>query len=83
MIVPIIRIGKSRVVELPQRWLDALSIGENVELELRADGIHIRPIPSARAGWEAALQTMAARGDDHLIDEEVATNFDSSEWHWD
>lgn len=37
-----------------------------------------------RQGWEAKFQSMAAAGDDHLLDGELAVNHngDQDEWQW-
>ncbi len=37
---------------------------------------------AARQGWEKQFRAMAARGDDKLLDEEIATEWDKEEWQW-
>jgi hypothetical protein len=42
-------------------------------------------IPTAnhpRYDWEQAFVAMAENGDDALLDEDIATNWDESEWQW-
>jgi hypothetical protein len=35
-----------------------------------------------RAGWEEAARVMRERGEDTLLDDFTATDFDESEWVW-
>jgi hypothetical protein len=35
-----------------------------------------------REGWDEAFSRMARNGDDHLIDEATATQFDAVCWDW-
>jgi antitoxin MazE len=44
----------------------------------------IRPIQRPRDGWDEQFRRMAERGDDGLLDAEVAslTEWDVDEWEW-
>jgi antitoxin MazE len=44
----------------------------------------IRPIQCSRHGWDEQFKQMAERGDDRLLDAEVAslTGWDVDEWEW-
>ena len=35
-----------------------------------------------REGWEEAFRSMAECGDDRLLDEPVATDWDREQWEW-
>ncbi|GAB7082026.1 AbrB/MazE/SpoVT family DNA-binding domain-containing protein [Megalodesulfovibrio paquesii] len=54
MKTPISRIGYAKVIRLPQPLLDAGGFGEVVELELRPEGLLLRPV----AGRREELDTM-------------------------
>jgi hypothetical protein len=43
-------------------------------------GVHLTTRP--RFGWDEQFQAMEQRGDDQLLDEPIATNWDQSEWEW-
>ena len=78
----IIKIGNSRGVRIPKTWLDQLNFQEEVELAVESDQIVIRPAHHPRAGWEEQFQAMAERGEDQLLDEPTATEWERDEWEW-
>jgi antitoxin MazE len=80
----IVRIGNSRGVRIPKPLLDQSGLGEEVEIEAQAGQIVIRASERARQGWEEAFRSMAAHGDDVLLDPEVAgsAEWDDEEWEW-
>ena len=39
-------------------------------------------VSEPRAGWEEAARVMRERGEDTLLDDYIATDFDESEWVW-
>ncbi|HJP32946.1 MAG: AbrB/MazE/SpoVT family DNA-binding domain-containing protein [Candidatus Latescibacteria bacterium] len=63
MKVRLIRIGNSKGVRLPKPLIDAVGLGEDVELEVRDGAILIAPVEGApRDGWsEAASRPAGAR----------------------
>lgn len=79
----IIRIGNSQGIRIPKLFLDQTQLGEEVELELQADRIVIRPARRAREEWDTAFRAMADAGDDRLLDQApTLTNWDEDEWTW-
>jgi antitoxin MazE len=78
----IIRIGNSQGIRIPKPLLEQTGLGEEVELEVRADEIVIRSARSPRADWAAAFESMAEAGDDELLDEVTETAWDREEWAW-
>jgi antitoxin MazE len=79
----IIKIGNSQGIRIPKVLLDQSALVDEVELEVRAGQIVIRPVRATRAGWEEQFQAMHALADDHLLDEEFpATVWDEEEWEW-
>ncbi|MBM4185494.1 MAG: AbrB/MazE/SpoVT family DNA-binding domain-containing protein [Gemmatimonadetes bacterium] len=78
----LVRIGNSRGVRIPKPLLEQAGLEEDVELQVVRTGIMIRGTASPRAGWAQAAEKIRARGEDVLLDEPVATDFDDSEWKW-
>jgi antitoxin MazE len=57
--------------------------GQEVELEVSASGILVRPAREPRAGWAEAFERMAGEGDDKLLDDvPQASSWDEREWVW-
>jgi antitoxin MazE len=88
----IVRIGNSQGVRIPRNLLEQAgllggqqgdALGQEVELEVGKEGILIRPLRRARAGWSEQFKVMAERGDDALLDDvPQATIWDDQEWEW-
>ncbi|MEA2165001.1 MAG: antitoxin MazE [Thermoanaerobaculia bacterium] len=78
----IIQIGNSRGVRIPKALLEQTGMPADVQIEAEAGGIVIRPARSPREGWEEGFRSMAARGDDRLLDKPRPTSFDDEEWEW-
>jgi antitoxin MazE len=78
----IIPIGNSRGVRIPKVWLEQLDLGPEVEMGLQADQIVIRPARRARDGWQAQFAALAGGSDDRLLDAEMPTTWDETEWEW-
>ncbi len=78
----IIRIGNSRGIRIPKAMLEQLGGCEEVELVAEEDRLVVRPATRPRAGWDEQFRAMAERGDDQLLDESAATDWDEAEWEW-
>ena len=78
----IIRVGSWRGIQLPKSWLKHLGEGDEVELVAEEGQLAIRPASRPRQGWDEQFRAMAERGDDPLLDEPVATQWDEAEWEW-
>lgn len=78
----IVRIGNSRGVRIPKVLLEESGLEGDVELRASEGRILIERAPEARAGWSEAARLVRERGEDGLIDEPVATEFDDNEWVW-
>ncbi len=79
----IVRIGNSRGVRLPKPLLDQTGLPDEVEVEAQGNQLIIRPARAPRAGWAAAFASMAATGDDHLLDPDLPSpRFDREQWTW-
>jgi antitoxin MazE len=80
----IVPIGNSQGIRIPKPLLQQTGLSGEVELSAEDDALLIRPVKKARAGWAAAFQQMARRGDDTLLDEVAPslTDWDEGEWEW-
>lgn len=78
----LVRIGNSRGVRIPKPLLDEAGLTDEVEIHLHDGVLTISAVREPRVGWAAAFAEMAAEGDDALLDEPEATEFDQDEWRW-
>jgi antitoxin MazE len=79
----IVRIGNSRGVRLPKPLLDQTGLTDEVEVEAQGNQLIIRPVRAPRAGWAEAFASMAAAGEDELLDPALPpTRFDRNDWTW-
>ena len=78
----IVKIGNSRGIRIPKALLEQANLTGEVQLVLEGDHIELRPTGKPRAGWDESFKRMHERGDDRLIDEQVATAWDEEEWNW-
>lgn len=78
----LIRIGNSRGVRLPKPLIEEAGLKEEVEVQVREGAVIISSHRRPRTGWADAAREMRERGDDRLLDEPTATQFDRAEWHW-
>lgn len=81
----LVKIGNSQGIRLPKPLLDQVGLAGEVELEVREDGLVIRPVRErARAGWDEQFAAMAECGDDHLLDGDLPSfsRWDADDWEW-
>jgi antitoxin MazE len=80
----LIKIGNSQGIRLSKTLLEQSGIFGEVGIEIQPDGIMIRPIAPlpVRSGWDQAFAIMAQQGDDRLLDEPTATDWEQTEWDW-
>ena len=79
----IIAIGNSQGIRIPKPFLEQTGLGEDVELEVRADELVIRSAKKIRAGWDTSFAKMAEACDDVLLDADVVEGrWDEEEWTW-
>jgi antitoxin MazE len=78
----IVKIGNSQGIRIPKLLLEQSGIGEEVEIVLEDGDLVLRAAPQLRQGWAEAFATMAAQGDDRLLDESTPTAWDDLEWDW-
>ena len=80
----LVQIGNSRGVRIPKVFLDQAGLRDDVEIEVRGSQIVVRAARRAREGWREAFQSMAAHGDDALLDADAPalSSWDEHEWEW-
>ena len=81
----LIKIGKSKGIRLPRAIIEKVGLEGEIELEVRAYELVIRPAKrKPRDGWGEDFKRMADAGDDALIDGPLRslTLFDEEEWEW-
>jgi antitoxin MazE len=64
----IVAIGNSQGIRIPKPLLEQAGLSGEVEINALGGALVIRPARRPRAGWGAAFQEMARRGDDALLD---------------
>lgn len=80
----IVRVGNSHGVRIPKPLLEEVGLSGEVELEVKEEGLLLRPGRRPREGWDTAFHAMAERGDDALLDAEAVSTsgWDEDEWLW-
>lgn len=80
----IVRIGNSQGIRIPKIIIEQCHLGADVELEVEDEKLIIRSASFPRQGWEDKFKSMAAAGDDSLLDSEITSqsSWDEEEWQW-
>jgi antitoxin MazE len=78
----IVKVGNSQGIRIPKPLLEQSGIGTEVEIEVDGDRLIIRAAGRSRVGWDEAFAAMAELKDDVLLDDAIATTWDSVEWEW-
>ncbi len=80
----IVRIGNSQGIRIPKLLLERSNLAEEVELQAHDNQITIRSAREPRQGWAKEFRTMAAKGEDKLLDNNSLpqTQWDADEWQW-
>ena len=78
----LIRIGNSKGLRIPKPLIEQSGLRDDVEITIKGDSLVIRSAHKPREGWAEAFQEMAKHGDDALLDGEIATVWDDTEWGW-
>ena len=77
MRLAVVSIGNSKGIRIPKTVLDKYQISNSVDMEMREDGLVLRPIRKPREGWEESFKKMHENGDDRLLIPDV---FDDEAW---
>ncbi len=80
----LVKIGNSQGIRIPKPVLEQVGLTGQVQVEVEADHLVVRPARLPRQGWEERFQAMAAQGDDKLLDADDLhlTRWEADEWQW-
>lgn len=78
----IVQIGNSRGVRIPKSLLEQSELEGEVEIQAEPGRLIVSAARRPRASWLEAAKKMRARGEDRLLDEPTATEFDDTDWEW-
>jgi antitoxin MazE len=80
MLVSIVSIGNSKGIKFPQNIVDEFNIGDEVELEIREDGILLKPsTQKPREGWSEHFKKLHNNSDDILL---IPDNIENKSFNW-
>jgi len=82
----VINIGNSKGIRIPKLLLEQAQLTEEVILEVKEEGILIKPEKkkkAAREGWEQQMKDAVKKhkGKENLWGD-FKNNFDKNEWEW-
>ena len=80
----IVKIGNSKGIRIPKPILKQCNLDADVELEVRGDGLLIKPAKTPRHNWDKSFAAMAEHEEDELVleDSENNTGFEKEKWRW-
>ena len=80
----IVKIGNSQGVRIPKALLEESGLRGEVDMSVQDATLVIAPGRRSRQGWAEASRQMALRGDDELLDGDLATtgSFEEESWEW-
>lgn len=78
----VIKIGNSRGIRIPRTLLEQAGLIDDVEMIVEGNKLIIHSTRLARQGWGAQFTAMAEHGDDRLLDQIPATQWEEDEWTW-
>ena len=79
----LVRMGNSRGIRISKPIIEQLRLGPEVQIEVHADCLVVRPSAHPRAGWERTLAQQASSEPELLIDDAIPlTEWEDNEWQW-
>lgn len=80
----LVKIGNSQGIRIPKPLLEQVGMSGDVQIEVEADRLILRPATGPRQGWEEQFQRMAELGDDKMLDggDLLLTEWEETEWEW-
>ena len=78
----VVKIGNSRGIRIPRTLLEQAGLTDEIEMTVEGNRLIVHAARQPRAGWADRFAKMAEKGDDHLLDEAVSTQWDEDEWTW-
>ena len=78
----VVKIGNSRGIRIPRTLLEQAGLTDDVERMVKGNKLIIHSARHARQGWGDQFTGMAEQGDDQLLDQAPATQWEEAEWTW-
>ena len=78
----VIKIGNSRGIRIPRTLLEQAGLTDDVEMMVEGNKLIIHSAQLPRQGWDAQFTAMAEQGEDQLLDQTPATQWEEGEWAW-
>ena len=78
----IVKIGNSRGIRIPRTLLEQAGLTDDVEMMVEGNQLIIHSARHPRQGWGNQFAAMAEQGDDRLLGDATATQWDEDEWTW-
>jgi len=82
MQLSIVKIGNSKGVRIPKAMLEQCGLEKTVDVEVRDHRIILSAPEHPRRDWDKAFRAMRENGDDILLDDPSANDWDRLEWEW-
>lgn len=76
----LVRIGNSHGVRIPKPIIEQLGLAEDLDMEVEAGALVIRPAHAPRAGWAEAAVACHDAGEDALADWDAVVADNAGEW---
>jgi antitoxin MazE len=67
MRLKVIQVGNSKGIRIPKTILDEYGIKDEVEVDLKAEGISIKPLNKPRENWKEVMRELHVSGGDELL----------------
>ena len=83
MKIKLINIGNSKGLRLSKALIQQYNITEDIQLELKEDGILLKPFTKPRTGWSEQFEKSVKpieKQEKNWI--EARNRFDKEEWTW-
>lgn len=84
MVIRLVQIGNSKGIRLPKKIIEQFSFTDEIEAEIKKDGLLLKKKTKPRAGWKKQiLKEIKKNGyPEMLIPDNIQNDFDESEWQW-
>jgi antitoxin MazE len=76
----VVKIGNARGIRIPRTLLEQAGLTDEIEMMVEGNRLIVNAARQTRAGWAERFAEMVEKGDDHLLDGAVSTQWDENEW---
>ncbi|MCP5049081.1 MAG: AbrB/MazE/SpoVT family DNA-binding domain-containing protein [bacterium] len=84
MVIRLVQIGNSRGIRLPKQIIEQFSFSDEIEAEIKKDGLLLKKKTTPRAGWKKQIVDEIKKNGppEMLIPNNIENDFDENEWQW-